>query len=154
MVTFTVNGETHTFDGDMEMPLLWYLREIAGLKGTKFGCGIAMCGACTVHVDGQAVRSCSFPVSAAEGADVRTIESLAADGRLHAVQQAWMEEDVPQCGYCQAGQVMAAAEFLTRVPDPTDEDIEANITNICRCGTYYRIRKAIKRAAARLQEGA
>lgn len=154
MIRFKVNGKSHTFEGDEEMPLLWYLRDVAGLKGTKFGCGIAQCGACTVHVNGNAVRSCSMPVSAVSGKDVTTIEGLAPDGRLHAVQRAWIAEDVPQCGYCQTGQIMAAAEFLKRVPQPTDEDINRNITNICRCGTYTRIRKAIRRAAAMLREEA
>lgn len=154
MIRFKVNGKSHSFDGDSEMPLLWYLRDIAGLKGTKFGCGIARCGACTVHLNGRATRSCVTPVSAIDGAQITTIEGLAPDDRLHAVQRAWIAEDVPQCGYCQAGQVMAAADFLARVPDPTDKDINDNITNICRCGTYTRIRKAIKRAAALLQEEA
>ncbi|MFP3942938.1 MAG: (2Fe-2S)-binding protein [Alphaproteobacteria bacterium] len=154
MVRFDLNGKMQEFDGDGEMPLLWYLREIAGLKGTKFGCGIAQCGACTVHMNGRAVRSCSVPVSALDGAQVTTIEGLAPEGRLHAVQRAWIEEDVPQCGYCQSGQIMAAAEFLGRVPEPTDRDIDENITNICRCGTYSRIRRAIKRAAAALREEA
>lgn len=153
MTTFQVNGTQHNFRGDPEMPLLWYLREIAKLKGTKFGCGIAQCGACTVHVDGEAVRSCSLPmVRVKDGAEITTIEGLASDGALHAVQRAWIEEDVPQCGYCQAGQVMATAEFLTRFPRPSDEDINDNITNLCRCGTYVRIRRAIKRAADILRE--
>jgi isoquinoline 1-oxidoreductase alpha subunit len=154
MVRFKINGKSHTFDGDGEMPLLWYLRDIAGLKGTKFGCGIAQCGACTVHVDDAAVRSCSLPMSAADGTEVTTIEGLARNGRLHAVQRAWIAEDVPQCGYCQTGQVMAVAEFLSRVPEPSDKDIDDNITNLCRCGTYVRIRKAIKRAAALMKEEA
>ncbi|MFW6027516.1 MAG: (2Fe-2S)-binding protein [bacterium] len=151
MIRFTLNGKPQTFDGDEEMPLLWYLREIADLKGTKFGCGIAQCGACTVHVNGAAVRSCSVPVSAVSDREITTIEGLAPEGRLHAVQRAWIAEDVPQCGYCQTGQIMAAAEFLTRVPQPTDRDIDENITNLCRCGTYTRIRKAIKRAADMLR---
>lgn len=154
MIRLKVNGQSHTFEGDGEMPLLWYLRDIAGLKGTKFGCGIARCGACTVHVDGAAVRSCSLPVSAASGTEVTTIEGLANGDRLHPVQRAWIAEDVPQCGYCQAGQVMAVSEFLRRVPDPTDSEINSNITNICRCGTYTRIRKAIKRAAVLLKQEA
>jgi len=152
MIRFKVNGKSHTFDGDGEMPLLWYLRDIAGLKGTKFGCGIAQCGACTVHLNGRATRSCVTPVSALDGAQITTIEALASNGRLHAVQQAWIDEDVPQCGYCQAGQLMAAADFLSRHPNPTDRDIDDNITNICRCGTYTRIRRAIKRAAAQLRK--
>lgn len=150
-VSLTINGKPHQFDGDGEMPLLWHLREDAGLKGTKFGCGIGACGACTVHIDGAAVRSCSVPMSTLEGADIVTIEGLADGARLHAVQEAWIAEDVAQCGYCQAGQIMAAAAFLKDYPDPTDEDIAENITNLCRCGTYIRIRKAIKRAAQSLQ---
>lgn len=152
MVTFTVNGETRTFDGDEDMPLLWHLREDAGLKGTKFGCGIGSCGACTVHVDGAAVRSCTLPMAALQGASITTIEGLADGDTLHPVQEAWLAEDVPQCGYCQAGQIMATVAFLKDVPNPTDEDINEGITNLCRCGTYYRIRKAIKRAAASMQE--
>lgn len=154
MIQMKVNGREMVFDGDPEMPLLWYLRDEAGLKGTKFGCGIAECGACTVHVDGAAVRSCSFPVSAADGAEITTIEGLAKGNALHAVQRAWIAEDVPQCGYCQAGQIMATVEFLARVPDPSDDDINQNITNICRCGTYYRARRAIKRAAASMRREA
>ena len=150
MVRFKVNGKSYTFDGDSEMPLLWYLRDIAGLKGTKIGCGIAQCGACTVHLNGRATRSCVTPVSALEGAEITTIEGLASGNELHPVQQAWIEEDVPQCGYCQAGQIMAAADFLARNPQPTDDDIDEKITNICRCGTYTRIRKAIHRAARRI----
>lgn len=147
MIRFNVNGKSHAFEGDGEMPLLWYLRDIARLKGTKFGCGIAQCGACTVHVNGAAVRSCSLPVSAVAGADVTTIEGLARGGTLHPVQRAWIEEDVPQCGYCQAGQIMAVAAILAQTPDPSDDDIDTGLTNICRCGTYFRIRKAIHRAA-------
>jgi len=149
MVQFEINGKSQSFDGDGEMPLLWYLREIAGLKGTKFGCGIGSCGACTVHIDGAAVRSCQMPVAGLEGRSVTTIEGLAATatGELHPVQRAWIDEDVPQCGYCQAGQVMAAAAFLKDFPNPTDQDINDNLTNLCRCGTYVRIRRAIHRAA-------
>jgi isoquinoline 1-oxidoreductase alpha subunit len=150
MITLTINGDRHAFDGDPEMPLLWYLRDFAKLTGTKFGCGIGQCGACTVHIDGQAIRSCSLPMAAAEGIKVTTIEGLATGSELHAVQKAWIEEDVPQCGYCQAGQIMAAVEFLGRHPKPSDQDISDNITNLCRCGTYPRIRKAIKRAAAEI----
>jgi len=146
MVKFAVNGRSREFDGDPTMPLLWYLRDHAGLTGTKFGCGIAQCGACTVHVDGDAVRSCTLPVGGLDGKQITTIEGLATDN-LHVVQQAWVAEDVPQCGYCQAGQIMAAVELLKRKPDPSDEDINT-LTNLCRCGTYPRIRKAIKRAAA------
>lgn len=152
-IRFDLNGREISFDGDPETPLLWYLRDEAGLRGTKFGCGIAACGACTVHVDGRATRSCVIPVGSLDGRQVRTIESLAAEnGGLTAVQQAWMELDVPQCGYCQAGQVMAATDLLERVPDPSDDDI-ATITNLCRCGTYPRIRAAIKRAAEIRRQG-
>jgi len=146
-VTLKVNGKTHTLDVEPDMPLLWALRDELGLTGTKFGCGIAQCGACTVHINGQAMRSCSVPVSAAANKDITTIEGLAsADGKLHPVQAAWLAEDVPQCGYCQSGQIMAAAALLKDKPNPTDEDINT-ITNICRCGTYVRIRRAIHRAA-------
>ena len=147
MVTFSVNGKRRTLDVEPDAPLLWVLRDELGLTGTKFGCGIAQCGACTVHIDGVAARSCSVPVSAVEGRKVTTIEGLSPDAK-HPVQQAWLAEDVPQCGYCQSGQVMAAAAFLAQNPNPTDDDIDAGITNLCRCGTYPRIRKAIHRAAA------
>ena len=150
-VRFTLNGKATSFDGDADMPLLWYLRDHARLTGTKFGCGIAACGACTVHVDGAALRSCVTPLRAIEGRAVRTIEGLADGDRLHAVQQAWIEEDVAQCGYCQAGQIMAAVDLLAKTPDPSDEQV-ASLTNLCRCGTYPRIRKAIKRAAAALKD--
>jgi isoquinoline 1-oxidoreductase alpha subunit len=146
-VTLKVNGQTHTLDIEHEMPLLRALRDELNLTGTKFGCGIAQCGACTVHIGGVAMRSCSVPVAAAAGKDIVTIEGLAgADGKLHPVQAAWVAEDVPQCGYCQSGQIMAAAALLKDKPNPTDEDING-ITNICRCGTYVRIRRAIHRAA-------
>ena len=146
-VTLKVNGQTHTLDVEPEMPLLWALRDELNLTGTKFGCGIAACGACTVHVGGVAMRSCSVPVAAAAGKDIVTIEGLAgADGKLHPVQAAWVAEDVPQCGYCQSGQIMAVVALLKDKPNPTDEDING-ITNICRCGTYVRIRRAIHRAA-------
>lgn len=148
-VQFSVNGRKTQFDGAADMPLLWYLRDYAGLTGTKFGCGIAACGACTVHVDGKAVRSCVTPVSSVADKAVTTIEGLEINGQLHAVQQAWIEEDVPQCGYCQAGQLMAAADLLARNDNPDDASI-AGITNLCRCGTYPRIRRAIKRAAGLL----
>lgn len=151
MVTFSVNGTPHSYRGDESKPLLWVLREDLGLKGTKFGCGIAQCGVCTVHLDGRAVRSCIVPVRALDGASITTIEGLARGARgeeLHPVQEAWLEEDVPQCGYCQAGQIMAATAFLADHPNPSDQDINENLNNICRCGTYYRIRKAIHRAAA------
>jgi len=148
MVTLKVNGKTHSLDIEGEMPLLWALRDEIGLTGTKFGCGIAQCGACTVHVDGVAMRSCSVPVASVAGKNITTIEGLAsADGKLHPVQAAWVAEDVPQCGYCQSGQIMAAAALLKETPNPTDADING-ITNICRCGTYIRIRSAIHRAAA------
>ena len=147
MTTLDVNGQTYALDAPADMPLLWVLRDLVGLTGTKFGCGIAQCGACTVHINGTAMRSCSVPVSAAAGKDITTIEGLAsADGKLHPVQAAWLAEDVPQCGYCQSGQIMAAAALLKDKPNPTDEDING-ITNICRCGTYVRIRRAIHRAA-------
>ena len=146
MVRFHVNGKSVTFDGDKETPLLWVLRDEFDLTGTKFGCGIGQCGACTVHIDGVATRTCITPVAAIEKKTVTTIEGLSAKGD-HPVQQAWLENDVPQCGYCQAGQIMAAAEFIQKHPQPSDKDINQNITNLCRCGTYVRIRKAIKRAA-------
>ena len=152
-IGLTLNGQQVGYDGDPSMPLLWYLRDHARLLGTKFGCGIGYCGACTVHLDGAAVRSCVTPMSAVDGRAVTTIEGLARGGRLHAVQRAWIEEDVPQCGYCQAGQIMAAADLLARHPEPTDADIAA-LTNLCRCGTYPRIRKAIRRAAALAREAA
>jgi isoquinoline 1-oxidoreductase alpha subunit len=148
MVSFKINSEEVSYDGDTDTPLLWVIRDHLRLTGTKFGCGVGQCGACTVHVDGAAQRSCVTPVSAIDGRDITTIEGLApSEDELHPVQQAWLENDVPQCGYCQAGQIMAAAEFLKRNPNPTDEDINNGVTNICRCGTYVRIRKAIHRAA-------
>jgi len=146
-VTLKVNGKTHTLDIEPEMPLLWALRDEIGLTGTKFGCGIAQCGACTIHINGVAMRSCVTTVASAAGKEITTIEGLAsADGKLHAVQAAWVAEDVPQCGYCQSGQIMAVAALLKQKPNPTDADING-ITNICRCGTYVRIRRAIHRAA-------
>ena len=147
-VEFQVNGRDVEFDGLEDTPLLWVLRDDLGLTGTKYGCGIAQCGACTVHIDGRAQRSCSVPVSGMAGRSVTTIEGLASGDELHPVQQAWLEGDVPQCGYCQAGQIMATVDFLDRHPQPTDDDIDANLTNLCRCGTYPRIRKAVHRAAA------
>jgi aerobic-type carbon monoxide dehydrogenase small subunit (CoxS/CutS family) len=150
MITLSINGEPRTLDVDPSTPLLWVIRDYAGLTGTKFGCGIAQCGACTVHVDGRPVRSCVMPASAAVGKRVTTIEGVndGEDG-LHPVQQAWIDEQVPQCGYCQSGQVMAAAALLARTPAPTDADIDEAMSGIvCRCGTYPRIRKGIKRAAA------
>ena len=146
MISLTVNGQRHELDIEPETPLLWVLRDEIGLTGTKYGCGIAQCGACTVHVDGKAVRSCLLPVSAVEGA-VLTIEGLSRDGS-HPVQKAWVAEDVPQCGYCQTGQIMAAVSFLKDHPKPSDAEIDAELTGICRCGTYPRLRAAIHRAAA------
>ena len=147
MARITVNGIPHDVDVDPDTPLLWVLREQLGLTGTKYGCGVAQCGACTVHVDGAATRSCALPVSAVEpGQTVTTIEGLSPDGG-HAVQKAWLALDVPQCGYCQAGMIMAAAALVAQSRNPTDADIDAEITNICRCGTYNRVRAAIKRAA-------
>jgi isoquinoline 1-oxidoreductase alpha subunit len=148
MVNFTLNGARRTFDGDGTMPLLWFLRDDAGLTGTKYGCGGGFCGACTVHVDGQAVRSCQTPMSGLAGRKVVTIEGLAAPGQTHPVQQAWIEHNVAQCGYCQVGQIMQAASLLAQTPKPTDAQIEeAMAGNVCRCGTYQRIRAAIKSAA-------
>jgi isoquinoline 1-oxidoreductase alpha subunit len=142
-----INGQRTHADADPATPLLWVLRDQLNLTGTKFGCGIAACGACTVHVDGQAVRSCVTPVSAVQGKDIRTIESLGSAEQPHALQQAWIAEQVPQCGYCQSGMLMAAAALLARTPHPTDADIDAAMRNICRCGTYQRVRAAIHRAA-------
>jgi isoquinoline 1-oxidoreductase alpha subunit len=145
--TLTVNGKSHTVDVPADMPLLWVLRDVLDLKGTKFGCGIAQCGACTVHVKGKATRSCVTPIASVAGAAVTTIEGLSPDGS-HPLQKAWVELDVPQCGYCQAGQIMAAAELLAAKPKPTDADIDMAMTgNICRCATYLRIREAIHKAA-------
>ena len=145
-ITFTLNGNAQTVDVVPEMPLLWVLRDVIGLTGTKFGCGMALCGACTVHLDGQPVRSCSTPIKSVAGKRVTTIEGLSAAG-THPVQRAWMEVDVPQCGYCQSGQVMSAAALLARKPKPTDADIdEAMRGNLCRCGTYQSVRAAIQRA--------
>jgi isoquinoline 1-oxidoreductase subunit alpha len=147
MVHFKVNGRAQMFDGDPEMPLLWYLRDILGLTGTKFGCGMALCGACTVLQNGKAIRSCQKQMSTVEGIEITTIEGISANGP-HAVQQAWAQVNVPQCGYCQPGQIMQAVSLLTSKPQPTDEDIDDGMVgNICRCGTYQRIRAAIKTAA-------
>ncbi len=147
MTELRVNGVDRTFEGDPAMPLLWYLRDELGLTGTKFGCGIAACGACTVHVNGEAQRACVLPVSTLEGKSVVTIEGLSKDGD-HPVQRAWRDQNVPQCGYCQSGQIMQAAAFLSKTPSPTDEQIDqAMAGNICRCGTYVRIRAAIHAAA-------
>jgi isoquinoline 1-oxidoreductase alpha subunit len=150
MISLNVNGTRHELDIEPDMPLLWALRNTLGLTGTKFGCGITQCGACTVHIDGQAMRSCSVPVSLAAGRRVTTIEGL--DGN-HPVQQAWIELDVPQCGYCQSGQVMAAVALLGSNPRPTDAAIDKEMTNICRCGTYHGIRSAIHRAAELTKKG-
>ena len=154
MISFSVNNQTVNINDDPDTPLLWVLRDSLKLNGAKFGCGIGECGACTVHIDGKARRSCMIPVSSVADKSVMTIEGLSRDpGNLHPVQQAWLEEDVPQCGYCQAGQIMAAVDFLKQYPNPSDEDINANMSNICRCGTYVRIRKAIHRAASLAAEG-
>jgi isoquinoline 1-oxidoreductase alpha subunit len=147
MLPLSINGQSHEVDVDPETPLLWVLRDTIGLTGTKYGCGIAQCGACTVHVDGVPVRSCSLPAAAAVGKTIGTIEGLAANGTLHRVQKAWIDHDVPQCGYCQSGMIMAVAALLRQKPKPTDADIDTAITNICRCGTYQRIRAAIHDAA-------
>ena len=147
MVTLNINGKVHEIDIEPDTPLLWVIREQIGLTGTKYGCGIAQCGACTVHVEGVAVRSCSVPVSAVAGKKIVTIEGLAQNGVLHKVQQAWVDHDVPQCGYCQSGMVMAVAALLSEKPKPTDADINAAITNICRCGTFQQVREAIHMAA-------
>ena len=148
MTKLTLNGREIEVDVDADMPLLWLLRDTLGLTGTKFGCGMALCGACTVHLDGAAVRACVTPVSAASGRKITTIEGLSPD-RSHPLQRAWIELDVPQCGYCQSGQIMSAAALLARAPQPSDADIDASMAgNICRCGTYQRIRAAIHRAAA------
>lgn len=149
MVQLKINGKATQLDVDPDTPLLWAVREQTGLTGTKFGCGIAMCGACTMHIDGEPVRSCSTALSEAEGAEVTTIEGIKnADGTLHAVQEAWIKHQVPQCGYCQSGQIMSAVALLNEIPDPTDEDINIAMSgNVCRCGMYDRIRAAIKTAA-------
>ena len=146
MITLKVNGKAHRVDAEPDTPLLWVLRDTIGLTGTKYGCGIAYCGACTVHVGGAAVRSCQFPLDAVGDAEVTTIEGLSPDSD-HPVQRAWREEDVPQCGYCQSGQIMAVAALLAENADPSDADIDQQLTNICRCGTYARMRRAIHRAA-------
>lgn len=147
MIKLTVNGRVHTVDVEPEMPLLWVLRDHLGLPGTKYACGMALCGACTVHVDGEAVRSCTLPASAATGKKVVTIEGLSARG-LDRIQKAWIEHEVPQCGYCQPGMMMSAAALLAKNPKPTDADIDANMSNLCRCGTYPRVRKAIHALAS------
>jgi isoquinoline 1-oxidoreductase alpha subunit len=148
MARLTVNGQLHTVDADPDTPLLWVLRDHIGLTGTKYGCGIAQCGACTVHMDGMAVRSCSVPISLVDGKQITTIEGLAQNGTLHKVQKAWVDHDVPQCGYCQSGMIMAVAALLKDKPKPSDEDINREITNICRCGTYQQVREAIHAATS------
>jgi len=146
MIAITVNGQQHQLDVDPEMPLLWVIREVIGLTGTKYGCGIAQCGACSVHIDGAITRSCSVQIGSIDGAKVTTIEGISPDSS-HPIQKAWLKHQVPQCGYCQSGQIMAAVALLKDTPKPTDEDIDAAMTNICRCGTYQRIRAAIHAAA-------
>jgi isoquinoline 1-oxidoreductase subunit alpha len=148
MARLTINGTAHDVDVDPNTPLLWVIRENVGLTGTKYGCGIAQCGACTVHIDGVAVRSCGMVVSDAVGKQITTVEGLAANGALHKVQKAWIDHDVPQCGYCQSGMIMAVTALLKEKPKPTDADIDAGITNICRCGTFQQVREAIHIAAS------
>ncbi|WP_373552073.1 (2Fe-2S)-binding protein [Haliscomenobacter sp.] len=147
-IDFSINKKPVSVDVDPEMPLLWVVRDELQLKATKFGCGRAMCGACTLHVDGEVYRSCALPVQYAAGKEVTTLEGLSTETQIHPIQQAWIEEEVPQCGYCQPGFMMAAAKLIQEIPNPSDEDIKSNISNICRCGTHPRIIKAIKRAAA------
>ncbi|HEY4407966.1 MAG TPA: (2Fe-2S)-binding protein [Xanthobacteraceae bacterium] len=147
MISLSINGQSHNADVEDSTPLLWVLRDTIGMTGTKYGCGIAQCGACTVHIDGVAMRSCSIPVSAVAGKQITTIEGIAVGGKLSAVQQAWLDGDVPQCGYCQSGMIMAVTALLKQKPKPTDADIDTAITNICRCGTYQQIRSAIHAAA-------
>lgn len=148
MANLTINGKTFTLDVEPDTPLLWAIRENAGLTGTKYGCGIAQCGACTVHIDGVAMRSCGVSVSEAEGKKITTIEGLASGNSLHKVQEAWIAQDVPQCGYCQSGMIMAVAALLNEKPKPTDADIDEAITNICRCGTFAQVREAIHTIAS------
>jgi isoquinoline 1-oxidoreductase subunit alpha len=148
MVKLTINGKSHDVDVEPDTPLLWVIRDTVGLTGTKYGCGIAACGACTVHIDGQAVRSCAMTAGDAAGKQITTIEGLANNGHLHKVQQAWIDNDVPQCGYCQSGMIMAVAALLKEKPKPTDADIDKAITNICRCGTYQQVRAGIHAAVA------
>ena len=148
--TLSINGARHAVDADADTPLLWVLRDYLGMTGTKFGCGISQCGACTVHVDGLAVRSCQVPIESVSGADIKTIEGL-AEGADHPLQKYWVEMNVPQCGYCQSGMLMAAAALLEAIPQPSDEDIDTHVDNICRCGTYPRVRAAIHKAAKELR---
>jgi len=152
-INLNVNGQSRTVDVDPDTPLLWVLRESLGLTGTKFGCGIGACGACTVHINGMSARSCSIPAASVQGQTIATIEALAGAGQRHAVQEAWIEHQVPQCGYCQSGMVMAVAALLVKTPRPTDQEIDTEITNICRCGTYERIRRAIHAAALKISGG-
>jgi len=152
MLTLNVNGTNMEVDAEEDTPLLWVIRDTLGLTGTKFGCGVAACGACTVHIDGEAIRSCSVSVADAMGSQITTIEGISA-GKLTPVQQAWIDEQVPQCGYCQSGMIMAVSALLAETPNPTDEDIDESITNICRCGSYPRLRAAIHVAAKRQAEG-
>lgn len=147
MIRLTINGKAHNVDVDPNTPLLWAIREQVGLTGTKYGCGVAQCGACTVHIDGTPIPACSIPVGSVGNRKITTVEGLAAGGKLHKVQQAWIEHEVPQCGYCQSGMIMAAVALLKSNPKPTDADIDAAITNICRCGTFQEVRKAIHAAA-------
>ena len=147
MIRLTINGKTHDVDVDPNTPLLWAIREQVGLTGTKYGCGVAQCGACTVHVDGSPMRSCSIPAGSVQGRKITTIEGLASGNTLHKVQKAWIDHEVPQCGYCQSGMIMAAAALLKVTPKPTDADIDAAMTNICRCGTFQQVRAAIHAAA-------
>jgi len=149
MISLNINGKSHQVDVEPDTPLLWVIRDTIGITGTKYGCGIAQCGACTVHINGEPTRSCSVPVSDAAGKKITTIEGLAANGKLHKVQQAWVDNDVPQCGYCQSGMIMAVAALLKKNPNPSDADIDKELTNICRCGTYQNIRAAIHAAAAK-----
>jgi aerobic-type carbon monoxide dehydrogenase small subunit (CoxS/CutS family) len=151
-ISLNVNGQAHTVEVEPQTPLLWILRDNIGLTGTKFGCGVGQCGACTVHLDGQAARSCTIPASAAVGRKITTIEGLGSNGRAHPVQTAWIEAGVPQCGYCQSGQIMAAAALLARRRNPTDREIDAAMSgNLCRCGTYLRIKQGVRRAASLMQ---
>ena len=147
MMELKINGKIHQVEADDAMPLLWVLRDKLNLTGTKYGCGVASCGACTVHIDGQATRTCTLPLIAVAGKEITTIEAISTEGQLSEVQKAWIEHQVPQCGYCQSGMIMAAEALLSENPDPTDEDIDQAMTNICRCGTYQRIRAAIHTAA-------
>ena len=150
-IRLTINGKSQNIEVEPETPLLWALREQAGLTGTKYGCGVAQCGACTVHINGAPQRSCILPIAAAANATVTTIEGLSPD-LSHPIQKAWLQHEVPQCGYCQSGQIMAAAALLAEIPNPTDADIDAKVTNICRCGAYPRMKKAIHRAAAAMKK--